>query len=202
MDGSVAGATTSRGGRPPVTSRAELERVALRLFVRDGFDRTTVDGIAAAAGIGRRTFFRYCTSKNDVVWGDFDAGLEALRAGLAQAPPEEPTLTSLRRAVLDFNRLEPGHERSHRDRMTLILRVPALQAHGTLRYAAWREVVAEHVARRAGTAVDDLVPQLAGHLCLGAALSAYEQWLRRPGSDLQSLLDTALRRLDGSWAAG
>src|ERR671911_699689 len=46
-------------GRRRSTSRAELERVALGLFATKGFDETTVDDIAAAAGIGRRTFFRY-----------------------------------------------------------------------------------------------------------------------------------------------
>ena len=41
-----------------MTSRAELERAAFTLFTENGFDETTVDDIAVAAGIGRRTFFR------------------------------------------------------------------------------------------------------------------------------------------------
>jgi len=48
-----------RAGRPAVTSRAELEQVALGLFAEAGFEATTVDDIAAAAGVARRTFFRY-----------------------------------------------------------------------------------------------------------------------------------------------
>src|SRR4051812_41921439 len=74
------GATTVHSvgvaGRPPVSSRAAIERVAFTLFARQGFDETTVEDIAAAAGISRRTFFRYFASKNDVVWGEFDRGLE------------------------------------------------------------------------------------------------------------------------------
>ena len=187
----------ARPGRPAATSRADLERVARALFAERGFEATTVDDIAAAAGIGRRTFFRYFASKNDVVWGDFDAGLADLRRRLAASDPGQPLLTALRRAVLAFNALEPEGTAWHRERMTLILRVPALQAHSTLRYAAWRSVVAEHAAVRLGLPVDDLLPQLVGHVCLGAALTAYEQWLREPDADLTLLLDAALRSLDG-----
>ena len=53
--------------------------------------------------------------------------------------------------------------------------------------------------RRTESQVTALLPQLIGHLCLGAALTAYEQWLLRPGSDLQALLDQAMRGLDGAW---
>lgn len=84
--------------------------------------------------------------------------------------------------------------------MALVLTVPALQAHSTLWYSAWRAVIAEFVAARLDQAPSDLLPQLVAHLCLGAALTAYEQWLRQPEADLQALLAAALRALDGSWA--
>lgn len=186
-------------GRPAVTSRAELERIALALFASRGFEETTVEDIAAAAGIGRRTFFRYFASKNDAVWGDFDAGLTRLRHRLTAADPDQPLLDALREAVLTFNALDPAAETEHRFRMLLILHVPTLQAHSTLRYAAWREVVAQFAAQRLGQRADDLLPQLVAYSCLGAALAAYEQWLARPGSDLEPLLDQALRALDGGW---
>ena len=189
----------ARGGRPAATTRGELEQVALELFAVRGFEATTVDDIATAAGIGRRTFFRYYSSKNDVVWGDFEAGLDALRQRLA-AEAGRPLLHALRVAVLAFNALEPEQTARHRQRMELILRVPALQAHSTLRYRAWREVVAEHAAARLGQAADDLMPQLVAHSCLGAALTAYEQWLQVPAADLVPLLEEALCALDGRWA--
>lgn len=189
-----------RVGRPAVTSRAELEQVALALFAEAGFEATTVDGIAAAAGIGRRTFFRYYDSKNDVVWGDFETDLAALRVELAATPAGVGLLEALRRAILAFNALDPNVVSAHRERMRLILEVPALQAHSTLRYAAWRAVIAEFAAARLGAGVEDLLPQLIAHTCLGAALTAYEQWLRLPGSNLAALLDSALQALDGRWA--
>lgn len=192
----------SRAGRPSATSRGDLEMVARELFAERGFDATTVEDIAAAAGIGRRTFFRYFASKNDVVWGDFDRGLADLRARLAAADRDQPLLDALREGVLAFNVLPAGGLEWHRARMGLILTVPALQAHSTLRYAAWRGVVAQFVAVRLGLAVGDLLPQLVGYVCLGAALTAYEQWLQNEAADLPDLLDAALRALDGSWAQG
>lgn len=190
----------ARSGRPAVTTRAELEQVALELFERRGFESTTVDDIAAAAGIGRRTFFRYYASKNDVVWGEFDEHLTALRERLSTTDPRCPLLDALCAAVLAFNRFDPAQAPWHRNRMALVLTVPALQAHSTLRYAAWRAVVADFVALRRGEATSDLVPQLVAHLCLGAALTAYEQWLLDPGADLEVLLAAALEALDGRWA--
>jgi mycofactocin system transcriptional regulator len=191
-----------RGGRPPATSRIQLERIGLDLFARKGFTATTINDIAAAAGVGRRTFFRYYASKNDVVWGDFSAGLREMAADLAAAPRTLPLSVAVTEAVCRFNALPPEAVEPHRQRMELILRVPALQAHSTLRYAEWRQVVAEFAAARLGVPVRDLRPQLTGHVALAAALTAYEQWLDAPAIDLQDLLLAAFARvragLDGS----
>lgn len=182
-------------GRPEVTSRAELEQLALALFAERGFEQTTVDDLAEAAGIGRRTFFRYFPSKNDVVYGDFDAALEGLRAHLRATPPAVPLVEGIREAVLAFNALPPGAESQHRVRMSLVLHTPALQAHSTLRYAGWRAVIAEHVAARTGRQPRDFLPQLLAHQSLACAVAAYEAWLARPGSDLDALLAEAFTTL-------
>ena len=186
-------------GRPEVTSREELELVALQLFAERGFDATTVDDVAEVAGIGRRTFFRYFASKNDVVWGDFDAALETLRAQLAAVGPDVPLMEGVKEAVQAFNRLPDGAEPQHRVRMAMVLHTPALQAHSTLRYAGWRAVIAEHAAARLGVATDDFAPQLLAHQVLASCVAAYEEWLARPGTDLPSLLGEALTRLGRSW---
>jgi TetR/AcrR family transcriptional regulator, regulator of mycofactocin system len=182
-----------RLGRPPVTSRAELEHVALDLFIRNGFHETTLDDIAAAAGIARRTFFGYYSSKNDVVWGDFDVLLRGMEAWLAEAPADVPLLDVLTSAVVRFNALPPEAVPAHRQRMSLILHVPALQAHSTLRYADWRGVVARFAARRLGQPVDGLRAQLIGHLSLGSAVTAYERWLADESADLGALLAEAFQ---------
>jgi mycofactocin system transcriptional regulator len=169
--------------------------VGFELFARRGFDRTTVDDIAAAAGIGRRTFFRYFASKNDLVWGDFEAELVKLDGLLAAADAAVPMMDALRGAVVEFNRFDPAAVPWHRQRMTLILRVPTLQADSTVRYASWRILVTEFAARRTGRVSSDLLPRLIGHTVLAACIAAYEHWLADEQAVLGDLLDQALRQL-------
>ncbi len=190
-------------GRPRVTSRAALERLAFELFARRGFDDTTVDDIAAAAGIGRRTFFRYFPSKNDLVWGDFEEHLLRLRELLAGSDPRAPMTDALRRAVVEFNRFDVADVPWHRQRMELILRVPTLQADATLRYASWRGIITEFVAGRTGLPTSAMFPRLAGYALLSAAMAAYEHWLSEgPESDLSVLLDGAIRQVEAGLGSG
>lgn len=195
--------TSARPGRRPATTAGDLEHVALVIFAERGFDATTVDDIAQAAGIGRRTFFRYFASKNDVVWGEFDPHLERMDAALAASPADVAPGEALRRAILDFNTFPVEEASWHRRRMALILRTPALQAHSTLRYVAWRDVVARFVADRTGEPETALFPQAVAAALLGLAVAAYEQWLAADeAAALAPVLDTALRMfLDGATAA-
>ena len=124
-------------GRPPSTTREEIAAVALALFAERGFEATTVDEIAAAVGVGRRTLFRYFGSKNDIAWGDFDWVMERLRDALA-AGDGLPLMEALRDGVVESNRYPDEQLPGLRIRMTLITRTPALQAHSALRYAEWR----------------------------------------------------------------
>jgi len=188
------------GGRKRITSPIELEHIAFELFAERGFERTTIDDIATAAGIGRRTFFRYFPSKNDLAWGSFDDELVHMHARFRASPPELPLMDALREVVVDFNRIPADETLWHRRRMSLILNVPALQAHSTLRYADWRRVVAEFAASRLGVPANSLMPQAISHAVLGVAVAAYEQWLADPDAELTPLLDLALRELGSGFS--
>jgi mycofactocin system transcriptional regulator len=182
-----------------VTSRAELEQTAFGLFAANGFEQTTVDDIAVAAGIGRRTFFRYFPSKNDIPWGAFELELERMRVRLKACPREVPLMDAIRVALIDFNRVAPAQVPLHRRRMELILRVPTLFAHSTLRFTAWRQVIADFAAERTGRRPDELAPQVIAHAVLGVAVAAYEHWLDEPAADLGMLLDDGMRQLDAAF---
>lgn len=188
---SVAG----RPGRPPGTTRRAVTRTALELFAERGFEETTVDDIADALGVSRRTLFRYFASKNDMVWGEFDRVLARLRECLAATAPEEPLHEAIGRAVIESNRYEDEQLPELRIRMRLITGVPALQAHSTLRYAEWRSVIAEFVAGRLACGVDDLIPQTVAHAALGTSTAAFLVWVDNPASDLVENLEEAYRLL-------
>jgi mycofactocin system transcriptional regulator len=182
-------------GRRPSTSREDVARAALDLFSRQGYDETTVDEIAAAVGVSRRTFFRYYESKRDVVWGEFDTELIRLRERLAEAPGDEPMMDVLRRAVMATNRFGAGELNELRIRIGLITAVPTLVAHSAVRYAEWCEAVARFVAGRIGGAPEDLGPQTVARAALGVAMAAFACWAAQDGDDLVGEVDRAFRLL-------
>ncbi|NDK30213.1 mycofactocin system transcriptional regulator [Nesterenkonia haasae] len=166
-----------QAGRARLTSAESLGRTGLDLFIKYGFDNVTVEDISEAAGIGRRTFFRYFSSKNDLPWGDFDGLLLRMRSRLAEVPAETPLFDALRESVVDFNRFPEDEIPFLRQRMMVLLTTPTLVAHSALRYQDWRKVVAEFVAERLGVAWHSHIAITLGQVCLGISLSAYEEWL-------------------------
>ena len=167
----------ARVGRRRSTTPQHITDVALRLFAENGFADVSVDDVAQAAGIARRTVFRYYASKNAIPWGDFDAHLQHLRQLLGDVRPDIPLGEALRAALLAFNTFDESETVLHRRRMRVILQTAELQAYSMTMYAGWREVIAGFVARRCGVEPDHLVPQTVAWVLLGIALSAYEHWL-------------------------
>ncbi len=187
-------------GRPPSTSHDRIAGVALDLFARQGFEATTVEDVAAALGVGRRTVFRYFPSKNDIVWGNFEWVMERLRAHLEESGPEVPLAAAVRRAVVLSNRYPDEQLPELRIRMTLITTVPALQAHSMLRYNAWRAVVSEYAAPRLGEAAGDLGPQAVSYAALGCSMAGFSRWVARPEEDLGRCLERAFDLLGAALA--
>ncbi|AYJ49036.1 mycofactocin system transcriptional regulator [Rhodococcus sp. P1Y] len=195
---------SGRVGRRPSTTRGQISDLAIELFTENGFDSTSVDDIAEAAGIARRTFFRYFPSKNAVPWGDFDEQLAALRTLMAELPTNISLAEGIRSALLQFNTFPEDEKPVHRQRMELILRNSALQGYSTLMYEGWRGVIAEYVAARTDSSPTDHFPRTVGWMVLGVAMSAYEQWLTDETLELAQLLSDGTRSLylglDGAYA--
>jgi len=184
---------TARVGRRRSTTRDHIADVALDLFATYGFSEISVDDVALASGIGRRTLFRYYSSKNAIPWGDFDAQLGHFATVLDRTDPGTPLHAALRTTLLDFNSVDDFQTDRHRERMRLILQTPELQAYSMTMYGGWRDVVAGFVARRTGVRPADLVPQTIAWSMLGVALSAYGYWL---GDETVSLREALAEAFD------
>jgi mycofactocin system transcriptional regulator len=180
-----------RVGRRRSTTPHHITDVAIELFVARGFADVSVDDVAQAAGISRRTLFRYYPSKNAIPWGDFDTHLAHLRDLLDNVDPRVPLGQALRDALLAFNTFDESETARHRQRMRVILQTAELQAYSMTMYAGWREVIAGFVARRLDRKTTDLLPQTAAWTMLAVALSAYEHWLGDESVPLPTALGNA-----------
>jgi len=175
----------------PLTTIEEIEQAALELFAERGFEDPTVEEIAAAAGISRRTFFRYFPTKADIPWGNFDALLVKMSAWFASAPDDKPMFDVIAEGILRFNRVHADGIAAHRERMTLIMRTPALVANAALRQADYSAVIANYAARRLDEPPEALAPQLVAQIALAASSAAYSEWLSDEKSDLVDLINRA-----------
>jgi len=174
--------------------------VALELFASQGFAQTSVEQIAAGAGVSKRAFFRYFDSKAAVLWHDFDNEVEELRTAFGQVPERTSLMTAIREVVVSVNRYRAEDVPELRTRMQLISTDPALEASAAIRYDAWERAVSEFAASRLGEPAESLYPLAVGRTTLAACRAAYEVWLARADADLTTYLDQALRALAKGFA--
>lgn len=190
----------TRPGRPHGTSRRDLELIALRLFTERGFEETTVEQIAAAAGVSKRTFFRYFDSKVAVLWYSFDHEVATLRAELACPPGDLTTFGAIRRAVLAANVYRAQDVPELRMRMALLGSIPELIASAAIHYDAWERAISDFVAGRTGGAPDGLHALAVGRATLAVCRAAYDRWVVHADADLATYLGAALDALGAGFS--
>jgi TetR/AcrR family transcriptional regulator, regulator of mycofactocin system len=191
--------TEARRGRPPSTSRRELRLIALRLFAERGFDNTTIEQIAAEAGVSERTFFRYFTMKASVLWTEFETEVETIKSSLGSVPDDVPMMEAIRGAVVAANHYHADDVPEMRMRMHLIATVPALSSSAAEHYEAWEQAISEFAGRRLGRPADSLYPLTIGRAALAACRAAYDRWSARADADLTIYLDAALIALSSGF---
>jgi AcrR family transcriptional regulator len=155
-------------------TRERLTRAAMALFLERGFEATTLDDIAAAADISRRSFFHYFDSKEDVVFAWHEEITAALVAEIAARPASESMLAAAENAIAAMVRqIEPGEAiamaRLKRDN-------PALQARDQVKYEQLERALAEALARRAVHKAEKLDARLVAMIATGAMRIGGELW--------------------------
>lgn len=101
---------------------------ASELFEERGFEQTTIDQIAAAAEISRRTFFRYFADKEEAFFAEDERLLAVIDETLDGAPDGEPVLDLARRATRALAAHSAADTQRRLARERLIAATPALQA--------------------------------------------------------------------------
>ncbi|WAL69089.1 TetR/AcrR family transcriptional regulator [Amycolatopsis cynarae] len=176
--------------------REEITDVALALFLEQGFENTTVDQVVAAAGISRRSFFRYFGTKEDIVFGDLAEQGPVILAALEARPDDEPVWEALRHAFAVLNtQVAPQRGLAI---ARLVATSPGLRAAHLEKHLRWQEQLAPEVERRLGDG--DAPPGLRGQAVVATVLACLDAatavWLDRGGKggieDLERLYDQAL----------
>ena len=175
--------------------RAELAAVALGLFAERGFDETTVDEIAQAAGLTKRSFFRYFPAKEDAVFGGVDVTGEQVVEDIRARPADEDPWRSLHQV------LRRWEEQIHTSAQTLaslrlIESTPSLHARLHERRTQWRRHVSDALRDRPGVPLDPFAADLLTNAASAALDTVSQEWLRSDGTaDRAALLDRAFALL-------
>jgi AcrR family transcriptional regulator len=141
--------------RKKARTRASIREHALRLFREQGYQRTTVEQIAAAAEVSPSTFFRYFPTKEDVVLRD-DFDERALEAFQRQ-PPSMTPLAALRAAIREsVAGLTPAEWEEFHQTSALSVEVPEIRARTMDELSRTIGVMAVALAKRTGRSPDDL----------------------------------------------
>lgn len=168
--------------RKKIETRLALARAAMRLFEERGYATTSVDDIAAAANVSRRTFFRYFASKEEVFIVDPVGKLAALHVALAEGPPHEPTIAALRRGILALTAAywDPELVRAE---ARIGEREPAVMAAALAYQVHWEDMLAVEVAADLGVAIErDLRPRIVAHATVAIMRAGVAAWLQEDGS--------------------
>ena len=190
--------------RNPQTVRSErtreaLRRAAMNRFGSQGVEATSAEQIAADAGVTLRTFYRHFPSKHDLLFADYDSGLQWFRGALAARPEDEPIVESVRAAIFAFPydvdalsqmaafraaELEPERIVTHMRRVE----------------ADVSDAVVEHLERRLPEAGARRLDIVVTARCIAAALfGAMEVWMqrdRRTMADLAEISHATLTALE------
>jgi AcrR family transcriptional regulator len=178
--------TASRRGRSPegrAEVRRDLVRAAVELFTERGYDDTTIDDIAAAAGVGRRTFFRYFAGKEDAVSPDHELGLARIAEVFEAAHPTEPLLPLTLRAGETVFDLYLTDQETARKRFALVHAVPALRDREAAMVHRYRRLFTRELTARLADVEDgDLRAAVTASAVVAAHNQALRRWLAESGT--------------------
>ncbi|MFR9794934.1 TetR family transcriptional regulator [Streptomyces sp. MS06] len=187
--------------RPPM--REALVTAAFRLFLERGYEQTTVDDIVALAGVGRRSFFRYFPSKEDVVFPDHERCLAEMKSFLAESGAEHEPVARVCDAARRVLRMYAENPAFSVQRYRLTKKVPGLRAYELSVVWRYERAMAEYLrGRYAGRPDGILRADTVAAAVVAAHNNALRSWLRSDGQgDASAAVDHALEYVRAAFGA-
>ncbi len=165
--------------RKKLKTKAAIQRAALRLFKKNGYDETTVEDIAAAAEISPSTFFNYFPSKEDVViYDEYDPMMFSM---ITDSPAGEKLSQTIRRVLDVFAQILESDTADILERSRLMLEVPELRARIWEELEKARDMFARVIASRTGRPATEFEVRMVAMVLVTVAFEASVEWVRSDG---------------------
>src|SRR5689334_22440547 len=175
--------------RKKAATRDAIERRALELFLERGYEQVRIDDICADVLVSQRTFFRYYTSKEDLVLGRLRAHLAEAEHLLAARPAAEPLADSLRAVIRQVAHDYVSAPERELARLQMVTATPALEAGLLMIFAAFERLVCSFAAARLGVSPDARRPRLLGAAVVAAFRVGLAVWIDEEArEDLSALV--------------
>ena len=189
--------------RRAAQTRAEIVDAALGLFTRQGFDTTSMEQVAEAARVSRRTVYRYFPTKDDLVFESPRKWLEVLNQTLDTRRPDEPTRDALRRALRDVAAFIESDRDTVLAGFSILVSSPSLMARHGRSDAEWSARYFELITPDVADQPDGLLLATTAAMALVAATNALiAVWASgQPDSDLIDMTDKMFDQIDSLWPA-
>ncbi|WIB65934.1 TetR/AcrR family transcriptional regulator [Curtobacterium sp. MCBD17_040] len=187
-------AQTTAWDRQRAAVRDEISRAAIDLFLRQGFEGTTIDQILESVGVSRRSFFRYFGTKEDVVLGDLVARGAAIAEALAARPVSEEPWDAISGAFHAADETTTLNRESTLALGRMLFDTPSLLARHLEKRLRWQDMLVPLIAARLADTNDR---DLRAHAIVASALTcldaASREWVQSGGRhDLADLYDQAV----------
>jgi AcrR family transcriptional regulator len=173
-------------------TKASIQREALRLFKKHGYEETTIEDIADAAEISPSTFFNYFPTKEDVViYDEYDP---QVFAALMEQREGETISESIRKLIMQLGGVFEADSEDILERAKLSLEVPELRARIWEELERARDLFAEVIAKRTGRPAGDFEVRVIAMALVAAAFEASTAWVEQGGQG--RMLDLFQRAID------
>ncbi|MFJ8667183.1 TetR family transcriptional regulator [Streptomyces sp. NPDC093600] len=199
----------TRAAAQRLKMRRELAAAAMELFATKGYEATTVDEIAAAAGVARRTFFRHFRSKEEAIFPDHDDTLVRAEAVLNAAPPHEHPLDTVCRGIKEVMKMYAASPAVSVERYRLTREVPTLREREIASVARYERLFTRYLLghfdeRDHHDGNDDpLLAEVAASAVVTAHNHVLRRWLRAGGQgDVEAQLDHAFSIVRETFGSG